>query len=139
MRTSRLLLCVLLAVGMGTDCQSIMKPSSEMVLGITDLQCEEVWEGVLRVLRDNKIPLVVIDKKGEVIEAGPVTTPPLKGDPYQKMEEHYWIKIRCIEPLVSQITCEIKLKGLTNNNTWTEVKEVSKYEKRFLDMLKFNK
>lgn len=138
MRTSRLLLCWLLVMGMGTDCQSRMKPSSEMVLGIADLRCEEVWEGVLRVLKKNSIPLVVIDKKGEVIETGPVTTLPLKGDPYQKLEERYRIRIKCIEPLVTQITCQITLRGLTDDNTWVEIKEPSRYEKRFLDSLKLN-
>ena len=139
MRISRLLICLLMAMGMGTDCQSIMKPSSQMVMGIADLPCDEVWEGVLRVLKNNKIPLLVIDKKEETIETGPVITLPVKGDSFQKMEEQYRIRIKCVEPLVTQITCQIKVRGLTEDNNWIELKEVSKYEKRFLDTLKLTK
>jgi NlpB/DapX lipoprotein len=139
MRISRLLVCLLMAMGMGTDCQSIMKPSSQMVMGIADLPCDEVWEGVLRVLKNNKIPLLVTDKMKKTIETGPVNTLPVAGDPFQKMEEQYRIKIKCMEPLVTQITCQIKVRGLTEDNNWIELKEVSKYEKRFLDTLKFNK
>ncbi len=139
MRISRLLICLLMAMGMGTDCQSIIKPSSQMVMGIADLPCDEVWEGVLRVLKNNKIPLLVIDKKEETIETGPVLTLPVKGDSFQKMEEQYRIRIKCVEPLVTQITCQIKVKGLIEDNTWIELKEVSRYEKRFLDTLKLIK
>ncbi len=139
MRISRLLMCLLLALGMGTDCQSIMKPSSQMVMGIADLPCDEVWEGVLRVLKNNKIPLLVINKKEGTIETGPVLTLPVKGDSFQRMEEQYRIRIKCVEPLVTQITCQIKVRGLTEDNTWIELKEVSKYEKRFLDTLKLTK
>ena len=139
MRTSRLLMCLLLALGMGTDCQSIMKPSSQMVMGIADLPCDEVWEGVLRVLKNNKIPLLVINKKEGTIETGPVLTLPVKGDSFQRMEEQYRIRIKCVEPLVTQITCQIEVRGLIEDNTWIELKEVSKYEKRFLDALKLTK
>jgi hypothetical protein len=44
-----------------------------------------------------------------------------------------------MEPLITQITCQIKVKGLTEDNNWIELKEVSRYEKRFLDTLKLTK
>jgi len=124
---------------MGNACRSVVKPSSEMVMMIADLQCDEVWEGVLKVLKHNKTPLLVIDKKGEYIETGPLITFPLKGDPFQKMEEQYRIEVKCKAPLVTQITCQIKLRGLTDDNKWVEIKKSIRYEKRFLDSLKFNK
>ena len=113
-------------------------PHPNIVMGITDLQCDDVWEGVLRILKTHKIPLLVVDKKEEYIETGPVLTIPLEGDLFQKMEEQYRLKIKCKAPLVTQITCQIKVRGLTNDYNWVVVKDVLNYERRFLDNLKFN-
>ena len=84
-------------------------------------------------------PFLAIDKKGEYIETGPVITVPLQGDPFQKIEEQYRIEVKYIEPLVTRITCQIQARGFTNDDKWVVIKEVVKYERRFLDSLKFNK
>ncbi len=128
-----------MAVGMGTDCQSVIQPPSETVMGVMDLPCDQVWEGVLGFLKEHQIPVVKVDKKAETIETGPVITVPIEGDSFQKMEELYRIRIKCFQHLVSQITCQVTLRGLTESNTWIEVKDVSKYEKRFLDRLKLTR
>ena len=138
MKIANILIYILIFFCMGTFCCSVVKPTSRIVMEIADLKCEDVWEGILKVLKNNKIPLLVVDKKGEYIETGPLIAFPLKGDSFQKMEEQYRIEIKCIEPLVTQITCQIKLRGLTDNNKWVPIKESIRYEKRFLDSLKLN-
>lgn len=139
MKIIQLLLCLIIVLCIGNACKEVVKPSPEMAMMIVDLQCDEVWDGVLRVLKNNKIPLMVIDKKEEYVETGPLITLPLKGDSFKKMEEQYRIEIKCIKPLITQITCQIKLRGLTGDNKWIEIKESIKYESRFLDSLKLNK
>jgi len=139
MKIANILIWVVIFLVMGNSCRAEVKPSSEIVMEVADLQCDEVWEGVLRILKNNKIPLLMVDKKEEYIETGPLITLPLKGDSFQKMEEQYRIKIKCIEPLVTQITCQIKVRGFTKDNNWVVVKDVLKYERRFLDSLQFNK
>jgi hypothetical protein len=138
MKIIQLLLCSLIALGLGNACLAIVKPSSEIVMMVSDLQCDEVWEGVLRFLNNKNTPLLVINKKREYIETGPVITFPLKIDSFQKIEEQYRIEIKCIEPLVTKITCHIKLRGLTDDNKWVPIKKSTGYEQRFLDSLKFN-
>ncbi len=138
MKTTSFFIGLLVILGMVTDCLPENNPHPNIVMGITDLQCDDVWEGVLRILKTQKIPLLVVDKKAEYIETGSVLTIPLEGDLFQKMEEQYGIEIKCKEPLVTQITCQIKVRGLTNDNNWIVVKDVLKYEMRFLDNLKFN-
>jgi hypothetical protein len=140
MRITQLLFCLIIALGIGNACHAVVvKPASEIVMMIADLQCDEVWEGVLEVLKNNKTPLLVIDKKGGYIETGPIITFPLNGDSFQKMEEQYRIEIKCIKTLITQITCQIKLRGLTADNEWVQIEESLRYEKRFLDSLKLNK
>ena len=123
----------------GTSCRAVVKPPFNFVLEIDDLKCEDVWERVLMSLKENKIPILVLDKEKEYIKTGPIVTAPLQGEPYQKMEEKYLINVKCIEPLVTQITCQVQLRGMTKDNKWIEVKETEKYERRFTNSLRFNK
>jgi hypothetical protein len=136
LKITNILIYIMIFIGGGTSCSSVVKPGPEIVMEIADLDCQEVWEGVLRVLKNNKTPLLVVDKKGEYIETGPLLTLPLKGDSFQKIEEQYRIEIKCIEPLVTHITCQIKLRGLTEDDKWVPIKKSIGYEKRFLESLK---
>ena len=122
---------------MVSDCKRIVKPDSEIVLGVADLKCEEAWEKVLKNLSLNKIPLLKIDSEGRNIETGPVITDPLPGEPYQKMEEKYRIEVKCLKPLFTEIRCYIKVRGFTPDNKWIEIKDTVKYEKRFTDSFNF--
>lgn len=123
---------------MGISCSSAVKPPSGIVMEIADLECEDAWEEIIKALEKNKVPLLVVDKKGGSVTTGTIITLPLKGDSFQKIEEQYRIEIKCIEPLVTHITCQIKLRGLTAGNRWVPIKESLRYEKRFLDSLKLN-
>lgn len=137
MKNTFIIILTVLFLGLGSSGSSAVKPSSGIVTEIADLECEEAWEEILKALTKNKIPILAVDKKGGSITTGPVNTRPLKGDPYQKVEEQYRMEIKCLEPLVTHITCQIKVRGLTAGNTWVPIKE-SRYEKRFLDSLKLN-
>jgi hypothetical protein len=139
MKIVPIIMCVIMVIWMGSSCRAVVKPSSEIVIMIDDLKCEEVWESVLRSLKDNKIPILMIDKEKEYIKTGPVITSPLPGEPYQRMEEKYLINVKCIELLVTQITCQVQVRGLTKDNKWIEVKKTEKYERRFTDSFKINK
>jgi hypothetical protein len=130
------LVYIMIFIGGGTSCSSVVKPGPEIVMEIADFDCQQVWEGILRVLKNNKTPLLKVDKKGAIIETGPLLTLPLEGDAFQKIEEQYRIEIKCIEPLVTHITCQIKLRGLTADHKWIPIKKSIGYEKRFLESLK---
>ncbi len=123
----------------GIPFSSTSQPVSEMVMEIADLKCEDVWEGILKALKNNKTPILQMDKKEGYIETGPLMTPPLKGDSFQKIEEQYRIEMKCLDPLVTQITCQIKIRGLTSDNQWIPIKDTARYEKRFLENLKIKK
>lgn len=133
------LLVFLMIFFMGISFSSAGQPVSEMVMEIADLKCEDVWEGILKALKNNKTPILQMDKKGGYIETGSLMTSPLKGDSFQKIEEQYRIEIKCLDPLVTQITCRIKVRGLTSDNQWIPIKETTGYEKRFLENLKIIK
>lgn len=138
MKIAKILIYIMIFFCMGTSTSSGLKPTPEIVMEIADLKCEDVWEGILKVLKNNKTPLLVVDREGGYIETGFLITLPLKGDSFQKIEEQYRIEITCIEPLVTHITCQIRLRGLTDNNRWVPIKESIRYEKRFLDSLKLD-
>lgn len=134
MKSLSLFLGIMLIFGTGYTCKED-RPDQKIILGVEDIPCDQVWERILKSLREKNIPIQKIDRKKGTILAGPTITDPITGSRFQKMEEDYQIKMKCFEPLSSQITCQIRLKGLTSENRWVEVKEVENYENRFLESL----
>ncbi|MBA4392377.1 MAG: hypothetical protein C0407_02375 [Desulfobacca sp.] len=132
MKSIFLLLGITLICCMGLQCQED-RQDQKIILDIEDVPCDQVWERILNSLREKNIPIQKTDREMGTIVAGPMVTKPISGSLFQKMEEHYHIKIKCFEALSSQITCQINLKGLTSADRWVEVKDVKKYENRFLE------
>jgi len=123
---------------LGEPCQKISEKPIHTIMGVIDITCEEVWEKILKCLKDKKISVETIYREQEYLQTGPFITDSFPGDSYLKIKEQYRIEIRCMKPLSARITCFPTLKGLTQGNRWVEIKQTENYEKRFLEGFQFN-
>jgi len=105
---------------------------------VHDIACEEVNDRLVKELKNQSLPFYWIEKDRGRLSVGPVITSPLLTDSFVKMEEIYRLEIKCIDPISTRISVQLKLKGLTLENRWAEIKDSDKlnaYGKRFLDRL----
>jgi hypothetical protein len=133
-RSIFLLLGISLIFCLGNQCQS-NRSDGKIILGLEDIPCGQVWDKIINSLGEKNIPIHQANPQTGIILAGPVMTTPLPGSSFQKTEESYRIVLKCFEPLSSQVTCQIKLRGLRSAGEWIEVKDVTGYENRFLKYL----
>ncbi len=103
---------------------------------IHDMTCNDVNDRLIKEFKNQHLPFEWIDKERGLLSVGPAITPPLSSDSFVKMEETYQLEIKCIDPISTRISVQIKLKGFSSDNRWVEIKEAEKltaYGKRFLD------
>lgn len=133
-----ILLLVVLAsfLALGPTCQHTPKETGLVALIISDIPCDTVWEKVIQELKRLNFPVQKVDREKGRIEIGPVQNEPLAGDAFKKVEEQYQLEVKCRDPLTTRVTCQTRVKGLTADNSWVPLKEVDRYQGRFLDGLK---
>ena len=131
-----ILLLVILGsfLALGPTCQHTPKETG-LALIVSDIPCDTVWEKILQELKRLNLPVQKLDREKGMIETGPVQNEPLPGDPYKKVEEQYQLELKCRDPLTTRITCQTRVKGLTADNAWMPLKEVDRYQRRFLENL----
>jgi hypothetical protein len=132
-----ILLLVVLAsfLALGPTCQHAPKETG-LALIISDIPCDTVWEKIIQELKRLNFPVQKVDQEKGRIEIGPVQNEPLAGDAFKKVEEQYQLELKCRDPLTTRVTCQTRVKGLTADNIWVPLKEVDRYQGRFLDGLK---
>jgi hypothetical protein len=135
MRFILLLVVFASLLALGPTCQHTPRDTG-LALIISDIPCDTVWEKVLQELKRLNLTVKRADPEKGRIEIGPVQNEPLAGDAFKKVEEEYQLELKCRDPLTTRITCQTRVKGLTADNAWVPLKEVDRYQGRFLDNLK---
>ena len=140
MRLVFLLLLPFFLLFNGTSCKEVQKrvtPSGINIM-IHDIACQEVKDRLIKECKNQGFPYDWSEKEQEILLIGPLTTHPLSGDSFAKMEEKYKLEIKCFDPISTRIAVQIQLKGMTADNQWLVIKEpdrLNAYGQRFLERL----
>lgn len=119
-------------------CKEVPKGLTPAGLNVVvhDIPCEEVVDRILKECRRQDLPFEWADKDQRILLVGPLTSAPLSGDPFKKMEEKIRLETKCIDPLSTRLSLQLQLRGLTADLQWTEITDSEKlngYGKRFFD------
>jgi len=119
------------------SCKEVQKKpmAGGVNLIIHDIPCSEVKKKVIQQLESGKIPFTLLEGDTSTLAIGPFRASPLSPDLYGKIEEEGRLEIKCIDPLSTKISIVLRVKGLTSENRWVEIKEPDRlqiYGERFL-------
>lgn len=130
-------LFLFLVVGL-TACKEVHRglTPGDLNVMVHDIPCKEVVDRILKECQRQDLPFEWADKDHRILLVGPLTSAPLSGDPFKKMEEKIRLETKCIDPLSTRLSLQLQLRGLTADHQWTEVADPEKltvYGKRFFD------
>ena len=91
--------------------------------GISDVLCKDVKDvSIPKRLQELDIPFEWTDEIEGLLSVGPITEE--SGSGYSRIRQTYFLKIVCYDELSTDISGEIILEGLDDDNKWVQISDV---------------